>query len=234
MEKECFDAFCYGKKEEALKLLPKLSNPGTVRDSRYISQPLYELYCRNWTLLHYAAWNDQEDVCKLLVEKYNCDPTDVDDDSRSPLHVACEYRCETSVKYLVTLPSVLRRINDKDYYRTPLHWACLRSHISVIETLLETNAVKINEEDRDGCTPVEAFGLHAFYRLNIFAPKIDWNTQLPVKSFFGVFLVGNSGAGKSTLAAAMLELTQYEPTQHGRISNVEKLTAGIVPTQCTG
>ena len=69
--------------------------------------------------------------------------------------------------------------------------------------------------------------------VKILALKIDWSTQLPVKSFFSVFLVGNSGAGKSTLAATMLELTRY-PTQHGRVSNVEGLTAGIVPTQCPG
>ena len=226
MEKECLDAFHFGEKEKALKLLPKLSNPQTVIDSRR----------DGWTLMHLTACHGWEDVCKLLVEKYNCEPAAVDYYGRSPLHVACGSGCEASLKYLVNLPSVFRGINDKDttHGLTPLHWACLRSHSSVIDLLLETNAVKINEEDKKGRTPIELFGMHKYDNIKVFAPKIDWSTQLPVKSFFSVFLVGNSGAGKSTLAAAMQELTTRCPTQHGRISNVEKLTAGIVPTQCRG
>ena len=69
MEKECLDAFRFEKKEEALKLLEELSNPQTFID----------IYFGGWTLMHHAAWNGWEDVCKLLVEKYNCDPTAVDD-----------------------------------------------------------------------------------------------------------------------------------------------------------
>ena len=130
----------------------------------------------------------------------------------------------------------MRRINDKENFNgyTPLHWACLRSRSSVIEILLETNAVKITEEDENGRTPVELFGMNKYDNINLLAPKIDWSTQLPIESFFSVFLVGNSGAGKSTLAAAMRELTRDAPTQHGWISNVQELTAGIIPTQCQG
>ena len=107
---------------------------------------------------------------------------------------------------------------------------------SVIEVLLETNAANVNEVNKDGRTPLELLSYYTYMYgvLNKFANKTDWSTQLPVESFFSVFLVGNSGAGKSTLAAAMLELTKYTPTQHGRISNVKELTAGIVSTQCRG
>ena len=229
MEEECLDAFQFGKKEEALKLLPKLSNPRTVRDSRS--------FFSGFTLVHHAAWNGWGDVCKLLVEEYNCEPTALDDHWRSPLHIACWRGSEKSVNYLVTLPSVLRRINDNDATRhyTPLHWACEWNHDdSVIKILLETNAVNINEVDKAGRTPLEVLSNYTYGLLNRVASKIDWSTQLPVESFFSVFLVGNSGAGKSTLAAAMLELSHYAPTQHGQISNVEELTAGIVPTQCRG
>ena len=235
METECLQAFDSGKKEEALKLLPMLTNPETFRRRHWTQWLALKWNQKDWTLLHYAAWHGWEDVCKLLVEKYNCDPTAVDDCGTSPLHVACIPGHEAAVNYLVTLPSVLRKINNKDTIRgrTPLHYACLRSHHLVIEILLETNAVKINQEDKDGHTPFEIC-IHNYDNMNIFAPKIDWSIQLPVKSFFNVFLVGNSGAGKSTLAAAMLELTRHHPTQYGQISNVEELTAGIVPTKCQG
>ena len=227
MEKECLDAFDSGKKKQALKLLPKLSNPGTVIDSR-----------DEWmgcTLTHHAARQGWGDVCKLLVEKYNCEPTAVDNSGRSPLHIACWCGCEESVKYLVTLPTVLRRINDKDttYGHTPLHWACFWSRCGpVVEILLETSRVNITVEDEDGRTPLELLSTYTYGVLTKVANKVDWSTQLPVESFFSVFLIGNSGAGKSTLAAAMLELTGYTLTQHSRVSNVEELTAGIVPTQC--
>ena len=236
MEAECLVAFNYGKKEEALKLLPEFSNPETFRNIHWKHWRDLGFERRNWTLLHHAAWSGWEDVCKLLVEKYNCDPTAVDECGTSPLHVACDFGRETSVKYLVTLPSVLRRINDKDtvHRRTPLDYACLGSRRSVTEILLETNAVKIDfEKDEFELFPFKRFAMCNYDNMTIFAPKIDWSAQLRVESFFSVFLVGNSGVGKSTLAAAMRALTMY-PTQHGRISNVEKLTAGIVPTQCRG
>ena len=210
-----------------MKLLPKLSKPETVRDSDD----------HGATLVHHAAHQGWGEVCKLLVEKYNCDPTAVDDLGVSPLHTACFLGRENSVKYLVTLPSVLRRINDKDknFGFTPLHWACWcdETRGSVIGILLETNAVNIKEVDHNGRTPLEVLSRRPYQVLSEVAKNIDWSTQLPIESFFSVFLVGNSGAGKSTLAAAMLELTSY-PTQHGRISNVEELTAGIVPKQCQG
>ena len=231
MEKECLDAFLYGSREVALKLLPKLSNPETVIDS-----------CNSGIkLIHLAALRGWGDVCKLLVEEYNCEPTAVDDEGRNPLHVACRYGIEESVKYLVTLPSVLRRINDKDPLNgyTPLHFACMWGVVngsgSVIEILIETDAVNITQEDKYGYTPMEILSKHPYDVLTKVSNIIDWSTQLPCSQvLFSVFLIGNSGAGKTTLAAAMLELTRYAPTQHGQVSNVEELTAGIVPTQSRG
>ena len=229
VEKECIDAFLTGEKEETLKLLPKLRSPETIRDSRYAAR-------RRYTLVHYAVRCGWEDVCKLLVEKYNCDPTAVDDNRCSPLHVACFYGKEAVVKYLVSLPSVLRRINDKDDIgHTPLHEACLNQNLGVVEILFETNSVNILEKNAfSGDFTFEMLSKYSYNLLSRATSKIDWNTQLKVNSYFNMFLAGNSGAGKSTLAAVMLELTRFAPTQHGRISKVKEFTTGIVPTQCEG
>ena len=81
VRKECLDAFYYRDKEKALKLLPQLRSPETIRDSREGWQ--------GFTLVHHAAYNGWADVCKMLVEEHNCDPTAVDDTHRSPLHDAC-------------------------------------------------------------------------------------------------------------------------------------------------
>ena len=227
MEKECLDAFFTGNKEEVLKLLPKLHSPETVVDSR---DPW-----KGCTLLHYAACNGWEDVCKLLVERCKCDPTSVNHFGDRPLHMACRLGKGAVVKYLISLPSVLRGINAKNVLGTsPLHWACICNHYGVIEILLESNSVNLTEENNQKHTPLEYLFKDGYSALSRVADKIDWSTQVSVKSFFSVFLVGNSAAGKSTLVAAMLELTRYTPTQHGLISNVEELTAGVVPTQCRG
>ena len=227
VEKECLDAFCFGKKEEALKLLSKLPSPETITDSRD--------FWKGPTLVHHAARHGWEDVCKLLVEKYNCQPTTVDDGGYSPLHVACFSGKKAVVKYLLSLPSILRRTNDKNNFgRTPLHLVCFWRKIAIVEILLETNLANVAEEDEFGLTPFEFLSECGYNVLSGVANKIDWSTQLKVGSFFNVFLVGNTAAGKSTLAATMLELTRVDPTQHGRISNVQELTAGVVPTRCDG
>ena len=228
VELDCLDAFHSGEKAQVLQLLPKLRRPETIRESRRGSWD-------GCTLVHYATIHGWEDVCKLLVEKYNCKPTTVDDSGMSPLHVACLLGKEASLKYLLSLPSVLRRIDDKDSLgRTPLHWACYCHNFALVEILLGTSSVNITKEDKSGCTPFKILSKYGYSGLNRVGNKVDWSTQLQGKSFFNVFLVGNSGAGKSTLKAAMLELTRYAPTQHGRIAFDEELTAGVVPTQCKG
>ena len=226
VERECLDAFMVRNKARVLMLLPNLSSPQTVRDS---------LYLEGATLVYHAARNGWDDVCKLLVDDYNCSPTTVNDYGSSPLHEACLCGREATVKYLLTLPSVLRRINDKtNDGNTALHLACGYGNIAVIETLLETNSVNITEENNDGLTPIELLRQYRYSTFARLASKIDWKTPLLVKSYFNVFLLGNSAAGKSTLAEVLLELTRATPTQHGRVSNVKELTAGVVPTQCEG
>ena len=210
-----------------MKLLPKLHSPETVVDS-----------CVPWkgyTLLHHAADNGWEDVCKLLVEKCKCDPTSVDHYGQSPLHIACWLGSAASVKYLLSLPSVLREIDAKDKFgRTPLNFACMCKRFAAIESLLETNSVNLTEMDKFGYTPFEILLNEGYSALSRVANQIGLNTQLPVKSFFKVFLVGVFGAGKSTLAAAMVELTKDASTQYGQILNAKEFPTGIVPRKCCG
>ena len=230
VEEECLNAFncANGGKYKVLKLLPKLRNPESVRDNSHLGW-------KGCTLVHRAARRDWDDVCKLLVEQYNCDPTTESDRLVSPLHTACDYGSVASIKYLLSLPSVLRRINDKSVDgNTPLHCACLNDNLATTEILLNTNSVNITEKNNEGLTPIEMLHRYSYNQFAQFVKIIDWSTQFMVKSSFNVFLVGNTAAGKSTLAAAMLELTRDAPTQHGRISNVKELTAGVIPTQCEG
>ena len=106
-------AFRYEDKGEALRLLPHVHQPHLIRDKSPLS--------RCFTLLHHAAKRGWPEVCRTLVEDYDCNALDTDDDGRSVLHTACVAGHPSVVKYLVTLKSVSATVSDKDHYgRTPM------------------------------------------------------------------------------------------------------------------
>ena len=192
---KCIHAFQTGNKEKALELLSKVHQPQTITTE-----------FEKRTLVHDAAWHGWDDVCKLLVEKYDCDPTAKDGLGKTPLHLACRKGQVSSVNYLLTLPKVLSTINDMDDDgHTPLHIAYYFSRMPVVEILLTIPSV-----------------------------TVDWNKELSVSPSFNVFLTGNSGAGKSTLAAVLIELARSTPSQHGQVSDIKTLTEGVCPIRCGG
>ena len=71
---------------------------------------------RTWgyTLLHHAAQCGWPDLCRILVEQYQCRADDSDDDGHSVLHVACQFGHVSVVQYLLTLESVLATVSDRD------------------------------------------------------------------------------------------------------------------------
>ena len=156
--------------------------------------------------IHLATFWGWDDICQLLVKTYNFDPTAKDDNQRNPLHWACFHGHVRLVDYLLRLPNVTRTINDKDTYGcTPLYLACRHAHFGVVETLLRVPFI-----------------------------AIDWKTEYDMEPYFNIFMTGSSGSGKSTLAALLVELTQYSPSQHGKVSGVKTLTVGVCHMQCKG
>ena len=175
-----------------------------------IQQPqnttFFSFGCNNCTLVHLATRWGWDDVCQLLVETYHCDPTAKGEWQRSPLHWACNFGHVRMVNYLLRLPNVTKTINDKDMLGyTPLYLACTRARLEVIEALLRVPSI-----------------------------AIEWKTEYFIGPYFNIFMTGNSGAGKSTLAALLVELTQYSPSRHGKVSGVKTLTAGVCHMQCDG
>ena len=217
VRKECVYAFKNGDKEMVKKLLPKLHQPQYVK---------VRFYCNDCTLVHCAAKWGWDDICQLLVETYDCDPTAKSTWQQSPLHWACTHGHVTVVNYLLRLPNVMRTINDKNVYgRTPLYLACRCAHLEVIKTLLRVSSITI---------PTEQLTRFNFAVLSMLANRIDWNTKCCIQPYFSVFMTGNSGAGKSTLATLLVELARDIPSQHGQVSGVKTLTAGVCHMQCGG
>ena len=88
---ECFEAFNYGIKEEALRLLKKINDPRTVKDSS------------NFTILHCAAYHGWLAVVKELINEHHFDPDCTDDDGNTPLSKARGNGKDHVVDYLETV-----------------------------------------------------------------------------------------------------------------------------------
>ena len=63
----CYDAFNYGRWEEALRLLKQVKDPRTVKSKK------------NFTLLHCAPYHGWLDVVKQLINDHQFNPDYTDD-----------------------------------------------------------------------------------------------------------------------------------------------------------
>ena len=215
----CLRAFRDGHKEEALRLLAQIQQP-------------------DQQLVHRAAYQGWLDLCQQLVENYKLSPSakaEIFGDVYRPLHLACEYGRVEVVRYLLTLPSVLLTVNERDGGDgglSALDLACKYEHLSVLELLLSEPSVHL---------PRDYLHTKNFAVLSFLSKKLLWSTQFFVMSYFHVFMAGNTASGKTTLTKAMVKKAEYSFSrfipgniESEMISKVKTLTAGICPSQCSG
>ena len=88
LEEQCYDAFNYGRQEEALRLLKQVKDPHTVKSKN------------NFTILHCAAYHGWLDVVKQLINEHQFDPHCKDNDGNTPLSKAAS---SDVVDYLETV-----------------------------------------------------------------------------------------------------------------------------------
>ena len=88
LDKKCYDAFNYGRREEALRLLKQVKDPHTVMSNN------------NFTLLHCAAYHGWLPVVKQLINDHDFDPDCQDNDGNTPLSKARSNRKQPVVDYL--------------------------------------------------------------------------------------------------------------------------------------
>ena len=91
VDDQCFEAFNNGRKEDALRLLKKIDDPRTVKDSN------------NFTLLHCAAYHGWLSVVKELINDHQFNPDCMDDDGNTPLMKAKSSEKQPVVDYLETV-----------------------------------------------------------------------------------------------------------------------------------
>ena len=135
----------------------------------------------------------------LLVDHYKLCPTVKDVYGWSPLHWACVYGSATVVSYLLSLPTVLPTINDKEDVvgRSALDLACILKHLPVIKLLLRQPSIIM---------PTNKLQSRNFDVLSLLSDRMEWSTEFDIEPYSRVFMAGNSGAGKTTLTTAILSL----------------------------
>ena len=126
MEEKCYDAFNYGRKAEAIRILKKLKDPRRVKVSG------------GGTLLHLAAIKGWRDVVATLINDYDFDVNCKTDDNWTPVHLASSYRHVDVVKYLCSTGKCNLFIKNK-FGNTAMDIARLGGYDEIVELI--TNAL---------------------------------------------------------------------------------------------
>ena len=180
------------------------------------------------TPLHNAATNDQLEVMKYLIDEQHCDPMARNNIRTTPLHYACIRGHLDITHYLISEAHCDPSCKDK-YGYTPLHHACEKGHTHIVQYLLSTGRVDPLAKNNFGTTPVDYASGHenCFDLLQLFP---QCKRDFPVHTYTKLILTGYSGAGKTTTSQLILLLASKASFfSSGRVTDVEWLTAGILP-----
>ncbi|RDD44631.1 Transient receptor potential cation channel subfamily A member 1 [Trichoplax sp. H2] len=113
------------------------------------------------TCFHVATCYGHLDILKILV-KYQDEKTIdfMDDQDRTPLHVAAWNGYEDIISYLSSSNAHIKPDCDG---RTPLHFAACNGHLKCLQLLVQRNVSAVNEADKQSETPlhIAAWSGHA-------------------------------------------------------------------------
>ena len=185
------------------------------------------------TPLHLAYHNGHFNIIEYLIFEAHCN---IGNEGLKLLYSACRIGNINIAKYLIREvhfnPSLEN--NDGD---TPLHLACRYGHTHIAQYLLSTGKVDPLAKNKDGTTPVDDASRHdnSYDLLKLFQSFPKCKRDFPVHTYTKLVLTGYSGAGKTTISQLILLLASKQETgffswlSSGRVTDVECLTAGIIP-----
>ena len=178
--------------------------------------------------LYIASSNNQLEVIKYLINDYNCDPTDNDNQlSTTPLHAACYWGHIDVVRYYIE-ECKCDPMCKSTFLDTPLYYAVTQHHYDIARYLVCTGKVDIFSRDTFFLSP--NFLVTDEPTKMLFNKFSQIKSCTPVDSYMNIFLLGNSGVGKTTLTQVIKKRANGVFLGKLRsVSNVELLTAGIIP-----
>jgi len=114
--------------------------------------------------VHTLQWGDSKDALDLLLNNgANIDVNWINTDDaigRSPLHWACQIKCEKIAKVLLASAGI--NVNIKNAKgKTPFNQLCECNNVKVLKLLLDDPRVDTTLDDNEGCTPMWNASYHA-------------------------------------------------------------------------
>ena len=184
---------------------------------------------RNLTPFTYACQCGRLKIVQYLINEQHCDSKY----DQTPLYYACRYGHLNIAQYLINE----QHWDPKTKYywdRTLLHYACRYGHADIVQYLLSTGKVDPLAKDDDGKTPMYyATEYRNYDLLKLFRSFPQFKRYFPVHTYTKLVLTGYSGAGKTTISQLILLLANQaglvSALSSGRVTDVECLTAGIIP-----
>ena len=186
------------------------------------------------TPLHYAVTNNHLEVVRYFINEQHCDPMTSDIYGDTPLHYACQHDSLLIVQYLISEVRCHPSCESKSGI-TPLHYACQYDHPQIAQFLLTTGKVDPLAKNNEGKSPLDYASKHGYDLLKQFQSFAECERDFPVHTYTKLILTGYSGAGKTTISQLILLLASKPETglsswlSSGRVTDVECLTAGIIP-----
>ena len=188
---------------------------------------------RERTPLYSASAAGQLKVVRYFISEQHCHPMSKDDKDRTPLHFACQsYDSLETVQYLINEQHCDPMTRDESDM-TPLHYACYYGNPHIAQFLLSTGKVDPMAKTKSGKTPVD-YTIGVNYDLfKLLQYYSQFKRDFPVHTYTKLVLTGYSGAGKTTTSQLILRLANeaslFSWLSSGRVTDVECLTAGIMP-----
>jgi ankyrin repeat protein len=136
------------KQRKMVKFLIEQGGDPRIRGSRY------------GTMLNAAAAKGQPELVEFVLDEVGLDIKEVDDEGRSPAHVACSLlnvlNTTDTLELLSKRAGVSSLWTTDKYGRLPIHFACGGQRLDILDYLLaeKTTKDRINESDHDGWTPL--------------------------------------------------------------------------------
>ena len=187
------------------------------------------------TPLHYAVCNNHLEVVRYFINEQHCDPMNKDQFNDTPLHIACDNGYLNITQYLIS-EAHCNPSCENNNGNTPLHLACVSGHIQIVQYLLSTGKVDPLAKNKFDTTPVDYASRHynSYDLLKLFRSFPQCKRDFPVHTYTKLILTGYSGAGKTTISQLIRLLANkasgfFSVLSSGRVTNVECLTAGIIP-----
>ena len=186
------------------------------------------------TPLHLAYRNSHFNIVEYLICEAHCD---VNNEDPELLRYAIDIGNINITKYLISESHHFLSHEDNDG-NTPLHFASLTGHAHIVQLLLSTGKVDPLAKNKYGSTPVDwasrqTNGYAVLKQFQSFPQCERCKRDFPVHTYTKLVLTGYSGAGKTTISQLILLLANetgfFSWLSSGRVTDVECLTAGIIP-----